>query len=110
MNEEIKSILGESIMDSPVAHLRYKGKAKRYIVWSILGEKPMYHGDDEPIFSVVTVDIDVYSIGNFIELITEIKILMKQNGWVWVEDSPEMYEEDTGYHHRTITFEKERSL
>ena len=114
MNSEVKIILGEEIIIKnkavPVAHLRYKGSSKTFVVWSMLGEKPMLSGDDEPLFSVVSVDIHIYSNGNYRELITEIKRMMKENGWLWVEDSPEMYEEDTGLYHRTITFEKERSL
>lgn len=114
MNNEIKKILSDKISVSgatvPVAHLRYKGSSKTFVVWSILGEKPVLSGDDEPLFSVVSVDIDVYSNGNYLKVITEIKRIMKQNGWLWLEDSPEMYEDDTGLYHRTITFEKERSL
>ena len=115
MKKEIKSILGENIsvksgVSVPVAHLRYKGSSKTFVVWTILSEKPVLSGDDEQLFSVVSVDIDVYSIGNYDEVITEIKRLMKENGWLWVEDSAEMYEEDTSLYHTTITFEKERSL
>ena len=114
MNEEVKSILGDNIsvksVTVPVAHLRYKGSSKTFVVWTMLGERPVLSGDDEPLFSVASVDIDVYSNGNYLELITEIKRIMKENGWLWVEDSPEMYEDDTGLYHKTITFEKERSL
>lgn len=114
MNAEIKRILGENISigntSVPVAHLRYKGTSKTFVTWSILGEKPSLSADDEQIFSVVSVDIDVFSNGNYSKLITEIKRRMKENGWLWLEDSPEMYEDDTGLYHRTITFEKERSL
>jgi hypothetical protein len=35
---------------------------------------------------------------------------MEENEWVWVEDSEEMYEDDTELYHRTITFEKERFI
>ena len=35
---------------------------------------------------------------------------MKNNNWLWVEDSAEMYEEDTGLYHKTMTFEKERMV
>lgn len=114
MNAEIKSIFGENISigntSVPVSHLRYKGSSKTFVTWSMLGEKPSLSADDEQIFSVVSVDIDVFSNGNYSKLITEIKRRMKENGWVWVEDSPEMFEDDTGLYHITITFEKERSL
>jgi len=35
---------------------------------------------------------------------------MKANDWVWVEDSVEMFENDTQLFHRTTTFEKERNI
>lgn len=114
MNEEIKSIFGDAItVDGalvPAAHLRYKGKSKTFVVWSILSARPVLSGDDEPLYSVTSVDIDIYSDGNYLNLITVIKRLMKENEWLWVEDSPEMYEDDTGLYHITITFEKERIL
>ena len=114
MNKELKTIFGDGIIVDgaafPMAHLRYKGKSKRFGTWTIIAEKPIVSGDDEPIYSVVSVDVDVYHDGNYLDAITEIKKIMKQNGWVWVEDSIEMYEDDTGLYHKTITFEKERAL
>lgn len=114
MNEEIKSIFGNNIsVDGnviPISHLKYKGKSKKYVTWTVLGEEPRLSANDEPLYSVVSVDIDIFSDGNYLNIIKEIKKLMKDNEWIWVEDSPEMYEEDTGLYHKTCTFEKERIL
>lgn len=114
MNEEIKSILGDSIIvkgeDIPVAHLRYRGKSKRFITWACLGEAPSLSANDEVLFSVGEVDIDIFGDGNILDIIKEIKKKMKNNEWVWTGDSPEMYEEDTGLYHKTCSFEKERIL
>lgn len=114
MNEEIKGIFGNEITvdgaSVPVAHLRYRGESKTFVVWTMLGNKPTLSGDDEPIFGVASVDIDVYSDGNYLKVIAEIKRIMIENGWLWVEDSAEMYEDDTGLYHITITFEKERNF
>ena len=38
----------------------------------------------------------------------EIKNKMLANDYVWDGDSPDMYEQDTGYYHKTISFVKER--
>lgn len=35
---------------------------------------------------------------------------MKENEWIWDGDSIEMYEEDTGLYHRTISFKKGRYI
>ena len=114
MNEEIKSILGVAVTEGkksvPVAHLRYKGKETTYVTWTITGESPALSADNSPLYSVVAVDVDVFSKGNYLALAAEIKRLMLEHDWVWTGDSPEMYEEDTELYHKTISFEKERNL
>lgn len=114
MNEEIKSILGKSIKvndkNIPVEHLRYKGKSKTFVTWTLLPETPGLNGDDETLYSVAQVDIDIFSDGNYLDIMKEVKKIMKENEWLWLEDSEEMYEDDTDLYHRTITFEKERFL
>ena len=114
MNKEIKSILGNSIKvgnkNVPVEHMRYKGKSKTYVTWTMLSETSGLNADDETIYSIVEVDIDVFSDGNYLDIMDEIKKLMKNNNWSWSGDSEEMYEEDTELYHRTMTFEKERMI
>ena len=110
MNEELKLILGERIEDAPVAHLRYKGDSRKYVTWTITGEDPALSANDEDLCSICSVDVDIFSDGNYLDIKKKIKQIMKNNDWVWVEDSSEMYEEDTGLYHQTISFEKERNL
>lgn len=112
MNEELKSILKININNKsiPVEHLRYKGKEKTFITWTLLPETPSLNGDDDALYSVCPVDIDVFSDSNYLDIVKEIKKIMKNNNWLWVEDSEEMYEEDTELYHRTLTFEKERFI
>lgn len=114
MNEELKLILGENITVAgkqiPIAHLRYKGKSKQYVTWTITGEAPALSANDEDLCSVCSIDVDIFSEGNYLDIKKEIKQKMKNNDWVWVEDSEEMYEEDTGLYHQTCSFEKERIL
>lgn len=113
MNEEIKNIFTDFKVKNeniPVAHLRYIGSEKKFVVWSIIKDSPVLNGNDENLYSAVQIDIDVYSVGNYLEIEKEIKKLMKKNEWLWVEDSSEMYEEDTKLYHKTLTFEKERMV
>jgi hypothetical protein len=111
MNEELKLILGKTIGDGvPVAHLRYKGKSRKFVTWTIIGESPALSGNDEDLCSICSVDVDIFSEGNYLDIIKEIKRKMKDNEWVWTGDSEEMYEEDTKLYHRTCSFEKERIL
>lgn len=113
MNEELKTIFTDFKVNDkkiPVEHLRYKGKSKTFVTWTILSEVPSLNGDDENLYSVVEVDIDVFSDGNYLDIIKEVKKIMKENKWMWVEDSSEMFEEDTELYHRTMTFRKERFI
>lgn len=107
MESELKKILK---LDVPVAHFKYKGKEKAYVVWTIIDETPLSASDDEIDYSEVTVDIDIYSESNYLSLMSSIKKIMKDNEWLWDGDSPEMYEEDTKLYHRTCTFVKERKV
>ena len=114
MNEELKLILGEYLVvgenQIPVAHMRYKGKSKSFVTWTITGEAPALSANDEDLCSICSVDVDIFSDGNYLDIEKQIKQKMKNNDWIWVEDSEEMYEEDTGFYHKTISFEKERIL
>ena len=114
MNEELKLILGENLIignkQIPIAHLRYKGKSKKFVTWTITGEAPALSANDEDLCSICSVDVDIFSDGNYLDIEKEIKQKMKNNDWVWVEDSEEMYEEDTELYHKTCSFEKERIL
>lgn len=114
MNEEIKLILGKSLIigdkEIPVAHFKYRGTSKTFVTWVMTGETPALEANDEDLCSICSVDVDVFSDGNYLDIVKEIKKIFKNNDWIWVEDSDEMYEEDTKLYHKTISFEKERGL
>ena len=107
MESEIKRIL---VLEIPVAHLKYKGDSKKYVVWTIIDEEPAFSYEDDIQYSKVTVDIDIYSDSNYLNVMSSIKQIMKENEWTWEEDSTESYEEDTKLYHRTCTFSKERKI
>ena len=107
MENELKRIL---VLDVPVAHLKYKGSSKTYVVWTIIDEEPLFSYEDDIQYSKVTVDIDIYSDSNYLNIISSIKNIMKQNEWTWEEDSIESYEIDTKLYHKTCTFSKERKI
>ena len=107
MNEELKRIFEDHIGgDVPVAHLRYKGNSRKFVTWTITGEEPALSANDEVLCSICSLDVDIFSEGNYLDIIKEIKQIMNNNDWVWVEDSAEMYEEDTKLYHKTCSFEK----
>lgn len=108
MESEIKKIL--NLENVEVAHLRYKGNKKTYVVWTITEDEPSFSSDDEITDSEVTVDIDIYSDSNYLEIMRLIKTKMKENDWTWDGDSQEFYEEDTKLYHRTCSFKKGRYI
>lgn len=108
MESEVKKIL--STLDVPVAHLRYKGSSKTYVTWTMLDEEPSFASDDEIIRSEVNVDIDIYSVNNYLNILSSIKNKMKENDWTWDGDSQEFFEEETGLYHRTCSFKKGRYI
>lgn len=113
MNDEIETILSKFMVDGesiPFAFLRYRGKSKTYITYYENNNSPALNGDDVPLYSTSTYDFDVYKDGNYLKIVSELKKVMIKNNFVWIEDSPDMYEEDTGLYHKTITFAKERSV
>ena len=107
MESEIKRILN---LDIPVAHLKYKGRKKTYVVWTIIDEEPLSSSDDEITDSEVTIDIDIYSDSNYLKIMSSIKNKMKENNWTWDGDSQEFFEDETGLYHRTCSFKKGRYI
>ena len=109
MNKFIFDILSLTVdgVKIPVKWLKYKGDLTTYIVFSDLGETPAHHTDDECEYSTKQFDFDIYSKGNYLNILKAVKKRLKENGFTWVEDSPPMVEEDTGLYHITTTFEIE---
>ena len=114
MNELIQSIFNNFIVDGvpvPVAFLRYKGKSTTYVTYMETDINNSYAGDNEILGYVSYYDFDIYSKGNYFNIVESIKNLMKENGFVWQPSrtSQDMYEVDTGYYHKTLCFAIERS-
>lgn len=113
MNNEIEKILDKLKVNNkkiPFAFLRYRGKSKTYITYMEIENNPLLSGDDVPIYSASSFDFDIYSDGNYLAIVSELKQIMLAHDFVWIEDSIDMYEEDTGLYHKTITFAKERGI
>lgn len=109
MNELIKQLFtgfkvnGESV---PVKFLYYHGHGEPYVVWQEMDISNSFSGDDEYLGWVYFYDFDVYAKGDLFSVIESVKKLLTSNGFVWQANrqSPDMYEPDTGYYHKTINF------
>lgn len=99
---------GEQI---PVARVKYTGTATKYVTYTEIDNFAGLYADDEDVDSVAVYDFDIYCKGSsFKAILKAIKQLLKSGGWQWQGDSPDMYEEDTGYFHKTTTFAKEYEI
>lgn len=95
---------GEKI---PVARLTYTGKATKYVVYTEIDNFAGLYADNEDVDSVAVYDFDIYCKGSYTAILKAIKQTLKSGGYQWQGDSPDMYEEETGYFHKTTTFAKE---
>lgn len=113
MNELIQSIFTNFIVDGvsiPVKFLRYNGKSTTYITYMETDINNSYSGDNEILGYVSYYDFDIYSKGNYFNIVESVKSIMKNNGFIWQPSrtSQDMYEADTGYYHKTLCFAIER--
>lgn len=98
---------GQSI---PVSFLRYEGKAATYITYELMDMDNSYSGDDTLLGYVAYYDFDIYSKGNYFPVVESVKSLLKANGFMWQpsRSSGDLFEDDTGYFHKTLNFAIER--
>ena len=109
MNEIIETLFSGFKVDGvtiPVVFLRYLGHGEPYVTYMQTDADRSYGGDDDLQGYVDYYDFDVYSKGNFFPIIDAIKGIMKAAGWMFEPSrcSPDFYEEDTGYYHKTLCF------
>ena len=113
MNSLIETIFQNFTVDNkliPVSFMRYNGKSTTYITYMYYDSNNSYSGDNELLGWVDYYDFDIYSKGNYLNIIESVKSVMKQNGFMFQpsRSSADMYEDDTGYFHRTLSFAIER--
>ncbi len=94
----------------PVSFLRYEGKATTYITYQNVSIDGSLNGDDELIGYFDYYDFDIYSKGNYFAIVREVKRVLEEVGFIWCPSmsSGDMFEDDTGYYHKTLCFKKER--
>lgn len=111
MNNELQTIFANFTVSGnviPVSFLRYTGKATTYITYQEVQDDTSFSADDELQAYVTYYDFDIYSKGNYLNLIESVKEILKANGWRYQPSmtSQDLYEDDTGYYHKTLCFAK----
>ena len=114
MNKEIQTIfkgfkVGEK--DIPVAFLRYNGDKDTYITYMETNAEEALSADDKLTDYVSYYDFDIYAKGNYMSIVEAVKELLEANGFIWQPSmsSGDMYEDDTGFYHKTLSFSIRRN-
>lgn len=109
-NKEIEELLSD--IGVPVAFMFYDGDEETYITYMQLDKDNVVAGDDTILGCVQYYDFDVYSKGNYLEVINNLIDAMTEAGWTYQpsRDSPDLYEKDTKYYHKTICIAKESEV
>lgn len=109
INKLIRETLKDFSVDGvkiPVSFMFYNGHENTYITYQRISESDSYSGDDDILGVVVRYDFDVYSKGDYTNIIKELKNRLKAGGFTYqpAMSSSDMYENDTGFYHRTLCF------
>lgn len=96
----------------PVSFLRYEGHGEPYITYMQFDANGSFSADDQLAGYVVYFDFDIYSKSNYLAIVDAVVDLMESVGWTWQvsRSSEDMFEDDTGYYHRTLCFAIEREV
>lgn len=113
MNELIETIFENFMVDGveiPVSFLQYNGKSTTYITYQLEYEGNSLSGDDELLEYACYYDFDIYSKGNYLNIIESVKEKLTENGFMFQpsRSSGDFFETDTGYYHRTLNFAIEK--
>ena len=90
----------------PVSFVYYNGHEKAYVVYNNSNTGDTFYTDDGLTNYIEYYDFDIYSKGNYLSIVESVKELLEQNGFEWQpsQTSADLYEEDTGYFHKTLNF------
>ena len=93
-----------------ISFLNYTGNSDVYLTYYTWLEKPENFYDNENHSEIAYGTIDIFSKINFKDILESVKIKLKENGFIWTDNGPETYEQDTGYYHVPVNFCAESAL
>ena len=109
MNDLIETIFTNFTVDGvgiPVEYLRYRGNEDTYVTYHPQDIDNSLTADDELQGYVYYYDFDVYSKGNYLNVVKSVIEKLENNGFVWQpsRSRPDTFEDDTELYHRTLNF------
>lgn len=115
MNSLIESLFSNFSVNGvtvPVFYMFYDGHLDPYITYMQTDADSAYAGDNEVLGYVDYYDIDIYSKGNYTDIVNAVIQIMVNGGFTYQpsRNSSDMYETDTEYFHKTLCFAIEREV
>lgn len=93
----------------PVATANYNSTAETYIVFVEYNGAPRMNADDEVLVSKHFFQVDIFSSGNYLQLVKDVRRLMKGAGFGWMFES-ETYDVDMKKFRKIIRFNYETKI
>lgn len=115
MNEIIEAIFRDFAVDGkaiPVSFVKYDGKLTTYITYQQTDAEQSFSGDDKLLGYIDYYDFDIFSKGNYFNIVEKVKELLEAHGFTWQpsRSSGDLFEDETGYFHKTLSFAIEREV
>ena len=103
INEYIESVLATVTPAVPYAFLKYDGSDRTFLVYYSY-EVPEVSVDDALRSSIFHFSVAVYSDGNYLNIMQQLRTKFAAAGAVWIEDSTDMYDDDAKIYYKTADF------
>lgn len=101
LNKLIRDTL--SPLGVPVAFANYNQTADTYIVFIEYNQAPRLNADDQEVITKHFFQVDIFSKGNYLQLVEDVKERMKQAGFSRMFES-ETYEEEMKMFRKILRF------
>lgn len=98
----LKSTL--SSLGVPVERLRFTGEADTYITFQLLSGREDAYADDDGNAYEHYYGADIFTKGNYLALLQQMKRALKAAGFYGITVNAEMYEKDTELYHVSLDF------
>jgi len=89
-------------MKLPVSRSLHTGNEDQFLVFNGGMQQEIDFADDDAETEEYHYAVNLYSRKDYITQLQKLKKLLKQAGFVGITVQPDLYEEDTGYHHIPI--------
>lgn len=103
INEYIESVLATVTPAVPYAFLKYDGNDRTFLVYYSY-EVPELSVNDALRSSIFHFSVVVYSDGNYLNILQQLRTKFAAAGAVWIEDSVDLYDDEAKIYYKTADF------